>query len=99
LGGSNFDVKRLHQLLSARAYLRAALYNVRIGKLYLDSRKDFYIKEDLANIEEILEATIERLDKEIGFMVYGPPPELEPDEKVQKLMEEIIFGNGAKPKR
>jgi len=54
--------------------------------------------EDLANVEEVLEATIERLDKEIGFMVYGPPPELEPDEKVQKLMEEIIFGNGAKPK-
>ena len=46
MGGSpsqNFDVKRLHQLLSARAYLRAALYNIRIGRIYLDSRKDFYI--------------------------------------------------------
>ena len=99
MGGSpsqNFDVKRLHQLLSARAYLRAALYNIRIGRIYLDSRKDFYIMEDLANVEEVLEATIERLDKEIGFMVYGSPPEIEADERVQKLMEEIIFGSGSK---
>ena len=92
----NFDVKRLHQLLTARAYLRAALYNIRIGKVYLDSRKDLYNIEDLTNIEELLEATIERLDKEIGFMVYGPPPEIEADERVQKLMEEIIFGSSSK---
>jgi len=87
-----FDVKRLHQFLSARAYLRAALYNIRISKMYLDSRKDCYVLENLVSIEELLESTIERLDKEIGFMVYGPPPELEPDEKIQKIMEEIMFG-------
>jgi len=93
LGGSpNLDVKRLHQLLSARAYLRAALYNIRIGGVYLDGRKDFYIKEDLANVEEVLEATIGRLDKEIGFMVYGPPPEIEPDEKIQQIIREVVFG-------
>lgn len=88
-------MKRLHQLLTARAYLRAALYNIRIGRVYLDSRKDLYLIEDLTNVEELLEATIERLDKEIGFMVYGPPPEIEPDERVQKMMEEIIFGSSS----
>lgn len=86
-----FDVKRLHQFLSARAYLRAALYNIRISKMYLDSRKDCYVLENLVSIEELLESTIERLDKEIGFMVYGPP-QIEADEKVQKIMEEIVFG-------
>ena len=97
MGGSpsDFNVKRLHQLLTARAYLRAALYNIRIGRVYLDSRKDLYLIEDLTNVEELLEATIERLDKEIGFMVYGPPPEIEPDERVQKMMEEIIFGSSS----
>jgi len=84
-------VKRLHQLLSARAYLRAALYNIKIGKLYLDSRRDLYVMEDLANVEELLEATIERLDKEIGLMVFGPP-EIEPDERVQQIIREVIFG-------
>ena len=95
---SKIDVKRLHQLLSARAYLRAALYNIRIGKLYLDTRKDFYMLEDLANVEELLEATIERLDKEIGFMVFGPPPEIEPDERVQQIIREVVFGGDSDKK-
>lgn len=91
MGGSNLDVRRLHQLLSARAYLRAALYNIRMGRMYLDSdsRKDF-----LVNIEESLEAIICNLDKEIGFMVYGPLPEPE-KEKVKRLVEETVFGSSS----
>ena len=54
----DLDVRRLHQLLSARAYLRAALYDVRVGKLYLDSRRDSRLAELLTEVEELLEALV-----------------------------------------
>jgi len=85
----DLDVRRLHQLLSARAYLRAALYDVRVGKLYLDSRRDSRLAELLTEVEELLEAVVGRIDGEVGFMVYGPPKG-EADERVQKVMEEVL---------
>jgi len=85
----DLDVRRLHQLLSARAYLRAALYDVRVGRLYLDSRRDLRLAELLAEVEELLETVVGRIDGEVGFMVYGPP-RVEADERVQKVMEEVL---------
>jgi len=85
------EIKKLHELLSARAFLRAALNNVRWARIYVDSRSHFTLKEDLVTIEELLEAAIERLDKEIGFMVYGPQEE-HSDERVKAIIRAVILG-------
>jgi len=85
-------VRRLHQLLSARAYIRAALFSVRMGRAYLDTATHSSLKESLASIEELLEGVVERMDGEIGFMVYGP--RAEGSEAARRILREAIFGPG-----
>jgi len=59
-------------LASARAYLRTSLFALQVAREYVH---EHYTREDLLRIEEELRAIIERINGEIGSIVYGEPSE------------------------
>jgi len=62
------SLRRLNMLASARAYLRASLFALQLAREYIH---EHYTREDILRVEEELKAIIERINNEIGYIVYG----------------------------
>jgi len=89
------EVRRLHRLLSARAFVRSALYSLSLASVYIDDRA---LLEEIREMRGRLEEILHRLESEIGEMIYGPAS-FEEDRRVYELIRRVVEGPSSETHR
>ncbi len=87
--------RRLYDLQSARAFLRAAVLCLGYAASYLDLT-DPELYNELRKIRPVVEEILQRLESKLG--TYLPPSEDEEDlatvPSARRILEEVILGHG-----
>ncbi len=77
----------MHRLLSARAYLRAAVLCVALARTYIPD--DVVWKDEVVAAEQLLSEALNRLNDAIGSMVYVPDEDSASPE-VRRILVEVM---------
>ena len=87
------QIKYLHRLLSARAYLRTALLNIDFARAYLPKNS---LYEEIAIARQIIEELLHRVEHEVMNMIIDQSRKQELEtSKAYEIIKKVIFGESS----
>jgi len=85
-------VKLLHRLLSARAFIRTALLNIKLARSYLPPTLNL---DDIKRAEQIIEESLYRVESEVRSLILDKIQEEDlgssRSSEVSKIIAEVVF--------